>query len=138
MTVLRSAMTVLGIGIVLVAIAAALLVWQLPSLRGTISVGDSGVTLHGFDDPDGDNAGLAMALVGVAVVGGMLAAVVAAIIAVVVGLGAAVLGLALALVAVAGSLVLVASPLLLVGWLVWLVLRQPPARPAGTAATVAP
>ena len=138
MTVLRSAMTVLGIGIVLVVIAAAVLVWQLPSLQGTISVGDSGVTLHGFDDPDGDNAGLAMALVGVAVVGTVLAAVIAAVIAVVVGLGAAALGIAVALVALAGSLVLVASPLLLVGWLVWLVLRRQPARPAGAAATLAP
>ena len=134
MTVLRRALALLALGIVLVAIAAAVLVWQLPSLQGTISIGDSGVTLHGFDDPDGDNAGLAMALIGVAVVGGVLAALIAAVIAVVVGLGAAVLGIAVALVAVAGSLALVASPLLLVGWLVWLVLRQPPARPGSTAA----
>ncbi len=137
MTVLRRAMTQLGIGTLLVAIAAAILVWQLPSLEGTISVGDSSVTLHGFDDPEGDNAGLAMALVGIAVVGGVLAAVIAAVVAVVVGLGAAVLGTAVALVAVAASLVLVASPLLLVGWLVWLVLRRPPARPTDPAAIAA-
>ena len=134
MTVLRRTLALLGLGIVLVAIAAAILIWQLPSLQGTISIGDSGVTLHGFDDPDGDNAGLAMALIGVAVVGGVLAALIAAVIAVVVGLGAAVLGIAVALVAVAGSLALVAAPLLVVGWLVWRVLRQPPVRSGSTTA----
>ena len=138
MTVLRRTLALLGLGIVLVAVAAAVLAWQLPSLQGTISIGDSGMTLHGFDDPDGDNAGLAMALAGVAVVAAVLAAVVAAVIAVVVGLGAAVLGLAIALVAVAGSLALVASPLLLVGWLVWRVLRQPPARPGSTTVIASP
>jgi hypothetical protein len=132
MRVLTRMLIVLGIGVVLVALAAAILAWQLPSLQGTITIGNGDVTLKGFDDANGDNAGLAMVLAGVAVVGIVLAAVVA----VVIGLGAAVLALAAALVVVAGGLVLGASPLLLIGWLVWLVMR--PRRTSAVAtATIA-
>ena len=133
MRVLTRILIALAIGVALVAVAAAILAWQLPALQGTISIGDSGVTLHGFDDPDGDNAGLAMALAGVAVV----AVVLAVVMSVLVALGAAALGLVVALVAVAGSLLLVASPLLLIGGLVWLVLRRPRDRPAVHAAIAA-
>ena len=133
MRVLTRMLTLLGVGVVLVALAAAFVAWQLPSLQGTITIGNGDVSLKGFDDPDGDNAGLAIALAGVAVFG----IVVAAVIAVVVGLFAATLGLTVALLAMAGSLVLVGSPLLLVGWLVWLAVRRPGTRPADTAAIAA-
>ena len=137
MRVLSRTLIALAIGVALVAIAAAVLAWQLPALHGTITIGDAGMTLHGFDDPDGDNAGLAMALAGIAVVGIALAVGIAVVTAIVVGLGAAALGIAVALAAVAGSLLLVASPLLLIGWLVWLALRRPRDRPAAHAAIAA-
>ncbi len=131
MRVLTRLWIVLGIGVVLVALAAAILVWQLPSLQGTITIGDGNVTLKGFDDANGDNAGLAMFLAGVAVVGVVIAALLAAVVAVVFGLGAAVVALAVALAVVAGGLVLGTAPLLLIGWLVWKVMR--PRRTPATA-----
>ncbi len=129
MKFLANTLIALAIGVVLVGIAVAILVWQLPSLQGTITIGNGGVSLQGFDDVNGDNAGLAMALAGIAVV----AAVLAAAIAIVVGLGAGVLALALGLAVAAVSLLLVAAPFLLIAYALWRALRRRPA-PARTEA----
>lgn len=121
--------------IVLMALAAglaALLYWQMAPLHGTISIGDSGIAVHGLGDLDSWQGAFGLAAGTVAVIG----AVLVAMIAVVVGLSAAVVGIAIALIAVAGSLLAAAAPLLIVAGVVWLLVRQRRAPAAPAAAGV--
>jgi len=122
-TLLRTMLALVVVFALAVAIAA-LVARQMPPWHGTVSINDEAVAIRSLGDLDGSHAAFGIALGAVAVVGALLVA----ILAVVVGLAAAVVGIATALIAVAGSLLLVASPLLFIAWLVWLMVRQRPAR----------
>ncbi len=128
MKTLLRALVALCIVAALAIAVAAVLVWQVPSLHGTITVDGDTVTLKGLDGLDGASALILVAMV-------VIGLVCFALLGVVVALAAVLLAVAIALLAAAVSLLVLASPLILVGWLVWLVLRSPPARPPATAAT---
>lgn len=107
----------------LAALVAALLVWALPQIVGSITV--NGQTIE-LTQAHAGHWLMATAVVLVA----MMVVMLVVPVALVLGLALPIFATAFAMLVVAAVLALVLSPLLLVGWLIWRSSRRPAANTA--------